>query len=99
MQAVVHDWDDDSCVKILTNIRNTMPPNGRVLVIENVLQPTPASIDQFARTFDLVMLVITGAGRERTREQFDALFARARLRVRRDVTLPTLFHVLELVPS
>jgi O-methyltransferase len=96
MQAVIHDWDDDSCVKILTNVRDAMGPGGRVLVIESVLKPTPAPIDQFARTFDLVMLVITGAGRERTRAQFDSLFARAGLRVRRDVTLPTLFHVLEL---
>jgi len=96
MQSVIHDWDDSSCVKILSNVREAMAPGARVLVIENVLGPEPSPADQFARTFDLVMLVITGAGRERTRAQFDSLFAGAGLRVRRDVTLPSLFHVLEL---
>ena len=96
MQAVVHDWGDDECVKILSKVREAMAPGARVLVIENVLSHDPCPADQFARTFDLAMLVITGSGRERTRTQFDALFARAGLRVRRDVLLPSLFHVLEL---
>lgn len=96
MQAIVHDWDDDSCVRLLSNVRRAMAPGARVLVIESVLSPEPAPIDQFTRSFDLVMLVTSGAGRERTRAQFDALFARAGLRVSRDVTLPSMFHVLEL---
>jgi len=96
MQSVIHDWDESSCVKILSNVRAAMAPGAKVLVIENVLRPEPSPADQFTRTFDLVMLVITGAGRERTRAQFDSLFAAAGLRVRRDVTLPSLFHVLEL---
>lgn len=96
LQAIVHDWDDESCVKILSNCRKAMAPGGRILVIENVLGPAPSSADQFARSFDLVMLVTSGLGRERSRAQFESLFGRARLRVRRDVTLPSLFHVLEL---
>jgi hypothetical protein len=96
LQAIVHDWDDESCVLFLSNIRKAMTPDARVLVIEQVLQPEPEPIDQFARSFDLVMLVTTGAGRERSRAQFDALFARAGLRVERDVMLPSMFHVLEL---
>jgi hypothetical protein len=99
MQAVIHDWDDESCVTILTRCREALSPDGRVLVVENVLNPIPSSADQFARSFDLVMLVTSGLGRERTRPQFDALFARARLRVRDDVVLPSLFHVLELIPN
>ena len=96
LQAIIHDWDDESCVKILSNIRDAMAPGGRVLVIENVLGDDPTAADRFARTFDLVMLVTSGLGRERTIAQFEALFARAGLRLRRDVTLPSLFHVLEL---
>jgi hypothetical protein len=74
-----------------------MANTSKVLVIENVLGPVPAASDQFARSFDLVMLVTSGLGRERSRAQFDALFARAGLRLSRDVTLPSMFHVLELV--
>lgn len=97
MQAIIHDWDDDSCVAILSNCGKAMPPGGRVLVIENVLAPEPVSADQFARSFDLVMLVTSGLGRERSKAQFESLFSRAGLRLARDVTLPSMFHVLELV--
>jgi len=99
MQAIIHDWDDDSGVKILTRCREALPAGGKVLVVESVLNETPSSADQFARSFDLVMLVTSGLGRERTRKQFDALFARAGLRVHDDVLLPSLFHVLELAPA
>ena len=96
MQAIIHDWDDDSCVTILSNIRRVMAPGARVLVIENVLSDEPSPDDQFARSFDLVMLVTSGLGRERTESQFASLFARAGLRIARDITLPSQFHVLEL---
>ena len=43
------------------------------------------------------MLVDTGKGRERTRDQFEALFGRAGLRVERVVPI-ALVSVYELVP-
>lgn len=96
MQAIIHDWDDDSCVTILSNIRRAMAPGARVLVIENVLSEEPSPADQFARSFDLVMLVTSGLGRERTEKEFASLFARAGFRLARDIRLPSQFHVMEL---
>ena len=51
------------------------------------------------KQFDVLMLVLTGSGRERTRREFDAVFASAGLRVDNDLTLPNLFHVFELVAA
>ena len=96
LQAIIHDWDDESCATILTNIRRVMAPGGRVLVVENVLDAEPSPSDRFARSFDLVMLVTSGLGRERTRAQFEALFTKAGFRIARDITLPSMFHVIEL---
>ena len=30
LQAIVHDWDDDSCVRFLGNCREALAPGGRV---------------------------------------------------------------------
>lgn len=96
LQAVVHDWDDESCVRILGHVRTALAPAGRVLVLEQELprhdgwHPTKAS--------DLEMLVDTGRGRERTRAGFESLFAAAGLRVQRRRALPVL-TVFELVPA
>ena len=96
MQAIVHDWDDESCVKFLFNCRNAMAPGGRVLVLEATL-PTNNG-DHFTRALDLEMLVDTGAGRERTRAEFDELFTRAGLRVRRVIAI-ALTSLFELEPA
>ena len=88
LQAIVHDWDDDSCVRILSNVRAAMDPDGRVLVLEQELPAGAAP--HMTKVVDLEMLVDTGAGRERTRKELDALFARAGLRVERAIALPVL---------
>jgi hypothetical protein len=85
MQAIVHDWDDDSCVTFLSKCREAMAPGGRVLVLESVMPEHDG--DHFMKAVDLEMLVDTGAGRERTREQFDALFARADLEVEKKIPI------------
>ena len=38
MRYILHDWDDESCIKILRNCR-VASKNARVLLVERVLQP------------------------------------------------------------
>jgi hypothetical protein len=85
MQAIVHDWDDDSCVTFLSHCRTAMAPDGRVLVVEALVPEHDG--DHFIKAVDLEMLVDTGAGRERTRAEFGALFARAGLEVERVIPI------------
>jgi len=94
LQAVVHDWDDDSVVQILERVRDAAAPGARVLVLE---QPVPpGSGEHLVKAFDLEMLVDTGAGRERTVEEYRALFLRAGLRTVRitPVSISTLFELV-----
>ena len=95
--AIVHDWDDEHARRILGNVRAAMPTGGRVIVVDSVM-PDHDRAD-FSKQFDVLMLVLTGSGRERTRAEFDRLFASAGLRVNRDITLPNLFHAFELVAA
>ncbi len=94
LQAIVHDWDDESCVRILTNVRTAMARDARVLVFEQELPRHQGR--SLARLLDLEMLVDTGGGRERTGQEFAALFARAGLRVARKRALPvvTMFELV-----
>jgi SAM-dependent methyltransferase len=72
LKAILHDWDDDSCVRILRNCREAARPGGRVVVIENVIRD-PAR-DRFAALLDMNMLAVT-SGQEREVAEYDALFA------------------------
>lgn len=76
MKKVLHDWSDDDAARILVNCRRAMAHGGRVLVAETLVPPGNAPDP--IKVMDVNMLVVTG-GRERTADEFAALFARADL--------------------
>jgi len=66
---VIHDWDDDSAVKILQNCRDALNPHGKVYVVE---LRVPEGETSFGALLNLNMLVITG-GKERTKKEYKLL--------------------------
>ena len=94
LKSILHDWDDESCVKILGNVERAMPDGARVLVLDAIVPDNGVAHPVY--TFDLLMLVLTGAGRERTAAQWRALFASSGLRVERSLDIGVLV-VQELV--
>jgi hypothetical protein len=79
IKSTLHDWNDEQCVRILSNIRNAMPDHGRVLVTEMVLEPGAPLIHPH-RFIDLEMMVSFG-GKERTSAEFGRLLNAAGLKV------------------
>jgi SAM-dependent methyltransferase len=92
MKKVLHDWSDDDAVRILANCRRAMAPGGRVLVAETVVPPGNAPDP--IKVMDVNMLVVTG-GRERTADEFAALFERAGLKAGRVVPTGARVSILE----
>ncbi len=72
LAQILHDWDDAAAVKILRRCRAAIGPEGRLLVVEQVIRedgrPHPA------KQLDLHMLVMLG-GRERTESAWRRLLA------------------------
>jgi precorrin-6B methylase 2 len=74
MKLILHDWNDDECVRILENQLEMATPGGRVFIIEHVI-PEPETA-HFAKLFDIHMMC-WGRGRERTQEEYAALLEKA----------------------
>jgi len=85
LSHVLHNWDDERCVRILRNCRDAMAPAGQVLVFER-LMPERITKPEPATEADVAMLVLTG-GRERTEGEYRGLLAAAGLELTR--VLPT----------
>ena len=96
MKYIIHDWDDDLCLKILGNCRRAMAPNGRVLVVDAVIPP--GNDPHWGKLLDINMLVGPG-GRERTRSDFEQLFARAGLKVRKIIPTASPLSIVEGVAA
>jgi hypothetical protein len=70
LAQILHDWDDERCLAILRQIRQVIPDQGRLLIVELVL---PEGNEPFlGKWLDLHMLVLLG-GQERTVAQYTAL--------------------------
>jgi SAM-dependent methyltransferase len=72
MRHIIHDWNDQQSQQILRNIRRVIKPNGRLLLVESVIQP--GNEPDFAKLLDVNMLVIPG-GKERTASEYRELYA------------------------
>ena len=92
--SVVHDWDNERCIKILTNVRQAMAAGGRIMVVEGVLSEDDR--DEFAKTSDMLMLVFGDQARERTMPEFDHLWAAAGLQREQVIDLAGVFKVFVL---
>jgi orsellinic acid C2-O-methyltransferase len=74
LKSVLHNWDDESALRILRNCRAAMSPGGRVLIVE---KPGPGASNELPLVLkDLWMLVLFG-GRDRTGAEYTQLVEQA----------------------
>lgn len=84
MKHILHDWDDQDCIKILKNIRKVIPSTGTLLVVDRVVgAPNEPDV---AKLMDLEMMMI--GGRERTEPEWRALFAAGGFTLQRVIPTP-----------
>lgn len=90
LSIVIGDWTDEKAAAILRRCAEAAGPDGRVLIVESLLENDPAS----SSAMDLLMLVLT-EGRSRTLEQFRAVILAAGLDLVRCNSTPSGRCVLE----
>jgi len=84
LKFVLHNWEDDDALKILQTIRQSIEPQGRLLIIERTLARPNEGVE--AKFSDLNMLVHPG-GKERTLSQYAGLLEAARFRLNTAIPL------------
>ena len=89
LARVLHDWDDESAVRILRQARRVLPHGGRLFVVEMVLP----EVESIGGLCDLHLLVANGGG-ERTEAEYAALLSEAAFEVDGVQRLPGLPSIL-----
>jgi len=79
MHGVLHDWSDESCIKILQNLRPAMTPKYSMLLVHEHVIPE-SNPNPHATAYDLTMMVKV-AGLERTESMWEKLLGQAGFRV------------------
>jgi hypothetical protein len=95
MKHIIHDWDDGRATTILKNIGSAMgAKRGKVILLESVI--AAGSAPDFGKFLDIEMLAMPG-GRERSADEFRALFAGAGFELTRVVPTKSPLSVVEAV--
>jgi hypothetical protein len=81
MKHIIHDWEDEKCVQLLQNCRQSMQGDGRVICVDSVLPPMGNTANTSAKLLDILMLTII-TGRERTEAQWNDLYRAAGFEIR-----------------
>lgn len=92
LRHIIHDWDEEKCLRILGNVRQVMPPTGKLLLVEGVVPP--GNGPSFTKLLDLNMLVIPG-GKERAEAEYRELYEQAGFRLTRIVPTKSEVSVIE----
>ncbi|HEX3448081.1 MAG TPA: methyltransferase [Isosphaeraceae bacterium] len=92
LRHILHNWDDEHVVEILSRVREAMGKGARLLIVDRII--TRGNEPLFGKLMDLNMLVMLG-GVERTEEEFRDLFRRAGFRLSRIVATEAEVSVIE----
>ena len=74
MKMILHDWSDQECVKILSNIHVSSPEHAKVLIAEHIV-PDPET-PHFSKLFDIHMMCVA-SGKERTVDEYSRILEHA----------------------
>lgn len=78
LKRILHDWNDEKALTILSNIRQAMDVNSRLYIIEGILDFSEDK--KLLAAIDLALLTVF-QGRERTQSEFAGLIAAAGLEI------------------
>ena len=70
MVNILHDWDDETCHRVLRNLSRSMNGGSRLWIVEYIIEPGPGF--SIAKLLDIEVFVM-GGGRERTLGEYEAL--------------------------
>ena len=93
---IIHDWNDEQCVQILSHCLQVIPANGKLLLVEAVV-PT-GNEPSLAKDFDMTMLTLPG-GIERTAEEYKTLLEQAGFQLNSITSTPSIVSVIEGSPG
>jgi SAM-dependent methyltransferase len=80
LKHIIHDWEDEKCIRLLDNCRRGLRENGRVISVDAVVPPMGNTAGTPAKLTDIVMMTFI-TGKERTEEQWASLYRSAGLEI------------------
>jgi len=95
LKSVLHDWPDEDVIKILTNCRKAMREDSKLLIVDMIIKGDN-QLD-LSKVLDVAMLILVD-GKERTKDDFEDLFAKVGLKLSHIFPTASPYCIIEAVP-
>ncbi|XP_011069564.1 caffeic acid 3-O-methyltransferase-like [Sesamum indicum] len=78
LKHILHNWNDEKCIKLLKNCYKALPDKGKLIVMDYILSNNPKTDvhAKYASGMDIIMLMNL-EGKERTTDEFETLATKA----------------------
>ncbi|KAG5603454.1 hypothetical protein H5410_034824 [Solanum commersonii] len=103
LKWILHDWNDEDCVKILKKCKESIPSKekgGKVIIIDIVMEDNCSNNEQLVQSQHLMDLFmrITCASKERSKKEWEKLFLEAGFSEYKIITSLGLRSLIEVYP-
>lgn len=95
LKNILHDWDDEKCILILKNIQKAMAGSSKLLIIETIINNNNKY--SFGKMIDILMLLGTENGRERTTAEFRKILNDSGFEINKVIPTVAPFSLIECV--
>lgn len=95
LKNILHNWSDEDCMTILKNVKDVLPGNGKILIIEMVIKED--NKPSFGKLIDIQMMVFMKKGKERTKREFHELLGKVGLKINRIIPTIAPFSIIEVI--
>lgn len=86
MKSIIHDWNDERCIRILQNCRHALKPGARLMVIDRIMpQKLEPKAEHLAVVLSDLNMLRGPGGSERTEREHRELLAKGGFRLTRCV--------------
>ncbi|CAN6284452.1 unnamed protein product [Urochloa humidicola] len=101
LKWILHDWEDDECVKILKNCKQAIPPRdagGKIIIIDMVVGSEPSDIKHLETQvlYDISIMNINGV--ERDEQEWKKIFLEAGFKDYKIIHILGVRSIIELYP-
>lgn len=95
LSRILHNWNDEQCLRILENCRAAINPGGCLLVIERILDADGSLYNPMNFLDDMLMMTLLAGAKERTSLEFSKLFIEAGFSEPKLIPTRTSYCILE----
>jgi precorrin-6B methylase 2 len=93
LKNILHDWGNEKDITILKNIRKVMKPRSNLLIIDTIIKNNNKY--SYGKMIDILMLLGTEDGRERTLDEFRAILKKSGFKINKVIPTVSPFFLIE----